>query len=356
MMPASNRGVGGDLAFPDVCKTPAGPVVVPIPYPNLGLNVLAATFSPNVFWSFVPALNQTSMIAMTHGDEPGVLGGVVSGIIMGTAYVTMGNPIVFVNFVPAKNLLSMTSGNLFNAPLGFTLIPSLTNVLLTAAGVTNDEVPALGFARPVATDAVHRLGERLERGSVTAAIDERGVAWIRLPFFARTASQDVWNALETLGPTRVRAVVLDLRDNPGGDLGAAIDLADDFLPLDTEIVRLESIDGDVVVHAARRSTTYVWPLAICVNAATASAAEVVAASLRARGRARVFGAPTAGKLTVQRVFGDSDANHYGTVGVVAVEGHVTGPVVPDDAVDPNDDEALSLHASSVFTTDFGATS
>ncbi|MEQ9319392.1 MAG: DUF4150 domain-containing protein, partial [Polyangiaceae bacterium] len=48
-MLASNNGVGQNIGFPDVCLTPPPPPVgpIPIPYPNFGLNVMSAVFSPN---------------------------------------------------------------------------------------------------------------------------------------------------------------------------------------------------------------------------------------------------------------------------------------------------------------------
>ena len=45
MLPASNRAVGANIAAPDVCLTPAGPAVVPVPYTNMALNCMAVQFS-----------------------------------------------------------------------------------------------------------------------------------------------------------------------------------------------------------------------------------------------------------------------------------------------------------------------
>ena len=65
MMPASNKGVGMSLGFPDVCTTPAAPSPVPIPYPNMAMNAMAVPFAPNVMISMMPGLNMSSRIPMT---------------------------------------------------------------------------------------------------------------------------------------------------------------------------------------------------------------------------------------------------------------------------------------------------
>ena len=79
MLPASNRGAGMSMGFPDVCNTPAGPVTVPVPYPNIAMNAMAAPFSPNVLLTMMPALNTGSIIPMTSGDEPGVAHPTIKG-------------------------------------------------------------------------------------------------------------------------------------------------------------------------------------------------------------------------------------------------------------------------------------
>ena len=72
MLPASNRGAGMNVGFPDVCLTPAAPSPIPIPYPNFAMNAQAAPFATSVFISMMNALNMASMIPVTTGDEPHV--------------------------------------------------------------------------------------------------------------------------------------------------------------------------------------------------------------------------------------------------------------------------------------------
>jgi carboxyl-terminal processing protease len=58
MLPASNRGPGMSLGFPDVCLTPSPAGPVPVPYPNIAMNAQAAPFSASVKVNMMNALNE----------------------------------------------------------------------------------------------------------------------------------------------------------------------------------------------------------------------------------------------------------------------------------------------------------
>lgn len=97
------------------------------------------------------------------------------------------------------------------------------------------------------------------------------------------------------------AVVLDLRDNPGGTLSAAADVADRFLRSGL-IVRTVGRDGSTRAQYAREDMTYPdLPMVVLINGRTASAAEIVAGSLRAHGRAALVGQTSYGKWLVQSI-------------------------------------------------------
>jgi carboxyl-terminal processing protease len=174
MLPASNRGAGQNLAFPDVCNTPVGPATVPIPYPNIAMNAQATAFSMVVKVSMMNALNMSSVIPMTNGDQAGV----AHPTVMGAARYTMGNPIVFVDKQPAICLLCPTTGNNMNAPLGAVLVPSAVNVFYTFAA---DSAEATWL-----TDVRQRL-ETLRQASVTAAV-AGDVLLLRVAAFPAEAS------------------------------------------------------------------------------------------------------------------------------------------------------------------------
>jgi hypothetical protein len=119
-----------NLGFPDVCNTPVGPVVVPIPYPNLAPT---ATAIPNVFNQFIMAMpihNLMTKVPMSEGDEPGVLLGIASGLVMGPVQHLFGSVKVFRCVMPATKMLSPTGHNGFSLNIpGLTLTPSQIKVL-----------------------------------------------------------------------------------------------------------------------------------------------------------------------------------------------------------------------------------
>ena len=76
---------GITIAFPDVCKTPVGPSVVPIPYPNIAKSGDTAKGTKKVKCDGNPVCVKTSNFKTSVGDEPGVMKGVVSSKIKGKA-------------------------------------------------------------------------------------------------------------------------------------------------------------------------------------------------------------------------------------------------------------------------------
>ena len=165
-----------------------------------------------------------------------------------------------------------------------------------------------------------------------------GYAYIRVNGFADTTGEELEDAAETiLDPHDLRGVVLDLRNNPGGVLDAAIDVADAFLERGL-IVR-----GRGRVREARfeehANPGDIFPgvqVAVLVNGGSASASEIVAGALKDHRRARLVGERTFGKGSVQTVMPLSDGralklttSHYFTPSGRSING--TG-IEPDFVV------------------------
>jgi len=125
-------GAGMDLGFPDVCLTPVGPAVVPVPYPDIAMTSTTVPAAYNVLIDCMPVVNQLSIGLMSHGDEGGVLGGVVSHLIDGQTTYMVGCFTILVDGAPAQRLTSVTGQNclsmLPNAP-GMCICPSQVTVL-----------------------------------------------------------------------------------------------------------------------------------------------------------------------------------------------------------------------------------
>lgn len=359
MLPASNKGVGMNIGFPDVCNTIVGPATVPIPYPNFAMNAQAAPFSPIVKLTMMPALNMASKIPMTSGDEAGTAHPMVKQ--MG-AY-TMGNPVVYVEKLPAINLLCPTTGNNMNNPLGAVLVPSVTNVFFTLAPAA--ESPAVDvstadpFAREVSLDDLEAIERRLGgaspgRAQVEVALAEGSVGYVRIPVFSAGVPAEVYMALKELEARGAGRLVIDLRDNPGGELTAALELAGDFLDQGRVLVTMRDTDGDETVYRARQASPSRVPLAILVNRGTASAAELFAGCLKSHGRAVIVGRPTYGKGVGQTIAPGPEgtgARSFTAASFTLAHGEAIQGVgvLPDiEAEDADEQLALALDAVRVM--------
>ncbi len=149
--------------------------------------------------------------------------------------------------------------------------------------------------------------------SVRHQMLEPGVGYLRISQFSDTTGPDVGAALRALRQEaggELSGIVLDLRNNPGGVLDAAVEVSDAFLESGLIVsaegrskesrFRMEAGAGDLARGAQ---------IAVLVNEGSASAAEIVAGALRDNGRAKLLGQRTFGKGSVQTVMpiGDGQA-------------------------------------------------
>lgn len=131
------------------------------------------------------------------------------------------------------------------------------------------------------------------------------LGYVRIAQFSATVAEDFAKALEQFRSEGVKGLVLDLRNNPGGQLETAVAVAEQLLPAGTEIVSLKGRqrNGKPTRYLAKskvaRDTEL--PLAVLVNGRTASAAEIVSGALKAHRRAVLIGEKTYGKASAQNV-------------------------------------------------------
>jgi carboxyl-terminal processing protease len=147
----------------------------------------------------------------------------------------------------------------------------------------------------------------IERGEVyLASVEWRrldsGYGYVRLSHFSAHTAEEVGRALEGLDPDRLAGLVVDLRDNPGGVLDAAVDVADLFLETGV-IVSADGRAPDASFRFRAREGDLMSgkPIIVLVNGSSASASEILAGALQDNGRAQVVGSPTFGKGSVQTV-------------------------------------------------------
>ena len=147
----------------------------------------------------------------------------------------------------------------------------------------------------------------LKNVTYTAFVDDdtaAGIGYIKLERFARGASREVRQAVETMQEaTTMRGLILDLRDNPGGLLEAAVEITQLFVPQGSLIVSTRGRTAQT--ERAYRSKTPPLapdlPVVILVNEITASASEIVAGAIQDLDRGLIVGTSSFGKGLVQIV-------------------------------------------------------
>jgi len=130
---------------------------------------------------------------------------------------------------------------------------------------------------------------------------ERKIAYVRLTNFYEETTDSLRQVLQQALRNGLGGLILDLRDNSGGFLSTAVEVADLFLPSGV-IVSTAGRDGQKASYDwARPEGTLdaALPLAVLVNGGSASASEIVAGALKDHGRAVIVGARTFGKGNVQ---------------------------------------------------------
>jgi carboxyl-terminal processing protease len=130
---------------------------------------------------------------------------------------------------------------------------------------------------------------------------QRKIAYLRLTKFSANAASRLDQDIETLLRADMQALILDLRENMGGLLDSAREVADRFLESGL-IVRVGGRRTDEKQWFAMRDGTYpMFPMVVLINGTSASAAEIVAGALRDHKRAAVIGERSYGKGCVQEV-------------------------------------------------------
>ena len=179
-------------------------------------------------------------------------------------------------------------------------------------------------------------------------IIEDGIGYIRIVQFQEQTGRDFEKILSDLEARGMKALILDLRNNPGGLLKTAIDVADKFIEGGQVIVSIQGRlpSQNVVFKSRERATHKKYPMVILINGGSASGAEIVAGALRDYKKAILLGEKTFGKGSVQSVIPMADgsalrlttAKYFIPSGVTI---HGLG-IEPDILVDISDEDEVKL--------------
>ncbi|MDE7397603.1 MAG: S41 family peptidase [Muribaculum sp.] len=190
---------------------------------------------------------------------------------------------------------------------------------------------------------------------------EPSIGYIRISRFAETTGNEFAAALDSLQRLGMKKLILDLTNNTGGYLGAAVEVADHFLRRGDLVVYTEGLHSPYSAYTAKGSTSkFDGPVVVMVNQNSASASEILAGAIQDHDRGVVVGRRTFGKGLVQRPFPFPDgsmirlttARYYTPSGRSIQKPYTKG----DDSEYRNDiRERLSsgelMHGDSIHVTD-----
>jgi carboxyl-terminal processing protease len=164
-----------------------------------------------------------------------------------------------------------------------------------------------GWAEPKDFDIVR---EQIRVQSVRMVEMGEGIEYVKLRQFQEQSPQDLDAALDKLRKNGMKGLILDLRNNPGGLLTAAVEVSEKFIDDGKLVVytegRVRNQNMRFSAHAKRGYSQ--MPMVVLVNQGSASASEIVAGALQDWGRATIVGTQTFGKGSVQTIIPLSDGS------------------------------------------------
>jgi carboxyl-terminal processing protease len=184
----------------------------------------------------------------------------------------------------------------------------------TTQGLTTEQDSALirGKAGTTVQLSVQRQGEAkpldvtitretIHAPSVRSRVLDGNIGYVQVLVFGLTTGQELSSTLQKLDKQGVKGVILDLRNNGGGYLNAAIDVSSLFVP-EGPIVSIDSRTKPLTTFDAENTAETPRPLAVLVNGFTASASEITSGAIQDSGAGVLIGSRTFGKGVVQTIY------------------------------------------------------
>ncbi len=187
-----------------------------------------------------------------------------------------------------------------------------------------------------------------------ADIVEDKIGYIKLVEFQERTPSDLEDALKKLESQGMDALILDLRNNPGGLLDGAVAVSEKFLPKDSLIVSIKSRDPkqDAVFKSSGKYARPDYPLIVMVNEGSASASEIVAGAIQDDKRGIILGTKTFGKASVQTVIPlkDGSALRFTIASYLTPSGKLirNQGIIPDVVVEREEGAAKLKEETDVF--------
>ena len=228
-------------------------------------------------------------VGMTITLKEGILTVIapIEGTPAAKAGIKSGDKIILIDNKPTRDMTLEQDLNMIRGPSG-------TQVKITILRKGLKEPKVFVLTREV-----------IKIKSVRYAVLDGHYAYIRLIQFQETTSSELKKALRVLHRetgNNIEGLILDLRNNPGGLLNQAVDVASSFIKSGLIVYTKGRLpDQQLKFNADGRDVEPDYPMVVLINGGTASASEIVAGALQDHKRAIIVGTPSFGKGSVQTI-------------------------------------------------------
>lgn len=185
---------------------------------------------------------------------------------------------------------------------------SLQDIVSKVKGPENTQV-VLTLYREGETDYIERTVTRkkIESPTVEYELLENQIGYIQITEFDAVTTDQFIEALQQAKADNMKGLILDLRNNPGGNLADVIAISKEILP-EGLIVYTEDKYGERKEYSCDGTKEIDVPMVVLVNGYSASASEILAGAIKDYGKGTILGTTTYGKGIVQKIFGNIDGS------------------------------------------------
>ena len=189
--------------------------------------------------------------------------------------------------------------------------------------------------------------EKINTNPITIEMLENNIGYLKLPSFDEDTSKDFEEKVKELQSQGAQSLVIDLRNNGGGIVSEATDIADMLLDKGQTIISTVDKDDKKEITYSKKSTIFTMPITVLVNENSASASEIVAFSLKDNERAKIIGTKTYGKGIIQTLLSLTDGSGL----KITTEEYYTpkGTTIHKVGIDPDEEVKLPDTVKSIYS-------
>ena len=150
--------------------------------------------------------------------------------------------------------------------------------------------------------------ENIKVNPVEGKVVNNNIGYIKFTSFDETTAEDFKTTYEKLASQNIQSLIIDLRNNGGGLVDQAVDIADYFLEKGQVVIYEVDKNGNEQAEMSENDPIINMPVVILTNENTASASEILAGSLKDYGKATIVGTTTYGKGVIQQILSFKDGS------------------------------------------------